>query len=214
MSNDSPRLLQPPAGSARSMGLAASDPESQAAHALVAEPHVHRLRGVESAAGISAVPAACEVDLCRVPVGAGDCEVRRAPIQRKTPLRAKAPMRKRSKAKGPTKAECARMGTIKRMQCLACRINGERGMPSAYIEGCDAHHLLSGGRRIGHAATIALCPWHHRGVKPYDGMTDAQATEYFGPSLAHGSKPFREAYGTDGELLAMQERELKRGNAE
>jgi hypothetical protein len=33
-------------------------------------------------------------------------------------------------------------------------------------------------------------------------------TEQFGPSLARGSKPFHEAFGTDDELLAEVERLL------
>jgi len=84
-------------------------------------------------------------------------------------------------------------------------------MPTAHFGGCDAHHVLSGGRRIGHGATLACCPWHHRGVKPYEQMTNDQATAHFGPSLAHGSKPFHAVYGSDGDLLDLQEQLLAGG---
>lgn len=98
----------------------------------------------------------------------------------------------------PTKAEASRIVAVKEGPCLACLIwTGRR------CHGCDAHHLLSGGRRIGHMSTIGLCPYHHRGV-PHEGMDKHQAREQYGPSLMDGSKLFRDAFGTDAELLHMQ----------
>ena len=67
----------------------------------------------------------------------------------------------------------------------------------------EAHHLISGNKRRGHAESIACCPWHHRAVQPY-GLTKSQATHLYGPSLADGSKPFHAAYGSDDELLQAQ----------
>lgn len=84
-------------------------------------------------------------------------------------------------------------------------MNREFGIATANFGGCDAHHLLSGGRRVGHAATVALCPWHHRGIPPFDAMSQKQATEMFGPSWELGSKPFRAMYGSDDELMNVQE---------
>jgi hypothetical protein len=104
----------------------------------------------------------------------------------------------------PTKAQSRRIDTIKRAGCMACRINDRRLWPRCDGEGSDAHHLLSGGRRRGHAYTIALCPWHHRGNRPEDCRTDADALHRYGPSLAKGTRMFRETYGTDDELLTAQ----------
>lgn len=100
----------------------------------------------------------------------------------------------------PTKAEKARMDAMKlECQCVACY---QRGIiKSGHIE---IHHLLSGNKRIGHMATVSLCPWHHRGVIFGYGMTTAKYKELLGPSLAHGSKPFRAKFGSDMELLALQ----------
>lgn len=64
------------------------------------------------------------------------------------------------------------------MGCIACRERGFGYVPP------DIHHLLSGGVRIGHDATIPLCAHHHRGHAPA-GMTQAQAALVLGPSLAH-----------------------------
>jgi hypothetical protein len=101
----------------------------------------------------------------------------------------------------PTKAERARMDAIKEGPCLCCRM---RGLPSFCPE---IHHLLSGNKRRGHRFTIGTCAWHHRGVVPA-GLTRARMQETHGPSLAHGSKPFHAAFGSDDELLALQDRLL------
>lgn len=113
-------------------------------------------------------------------------------------------MRRGRSTTTPTKEEAAWLVAVKQGPCLACLIfTGERR------HGCDAHHLLSGGRRIGHLATIGLCAWHHRGMiyepnpRGFQRMRDA-----LGPSLMDGSKPFRAAYGTDAELLALQKQVL------
>lgn len=99
----------------------------------------------------------------------------------------------------PTKAEQARMDAMKEKgQCVACYQRGIHGR--GYVE---IHHLLSGNRRIGHLASVSLCSYHHRSVLP-EGMTRAEAEEVFGPSLANGSKPFRAEFGSDKELLDLQ----------
>lgn len=106
----------------------------------------------------------------------------------------------------PTKAEQARFDRMKDMgQCVACYQRGIFGW--AHTEN---HHLLSGNRRIGHMATVSLCLWHHKGVI-HEGMTRAEAEEVFGPSLANGSKPFRAEFGSDKELLALQNALLGEG---
>lgn len=93
----------------------------------------------------------------------------------------------------PTKAEAARMDAIKELgRCVACRNHAWQ-----YVE---VHHLLSGGRRRGHMYTVGLCPWHHRGVLN-EGESQKVIADSIGPSLAHGSKPFRAWFGTDDQLL-------------
>lgn len=99
----------------------------------------------------------------------------------------------------PTKTEAARFDRMKELGlCVACYQRGERR-----FQPIDIHHLLSGNRRIGHMATVSLCGWHHRGIPPF-GWGDAEALADLGPSLANGSKPFRATFGTDAELLEIQ----------
>lgn len=70
--------------------------------------------------------------------------------------------------------------------------------------GCDYHHLLSGGIRRGHMHGVGLCPWHHRAV-PMSGLIAPEMRALYGPSLAEGSKTFHEAFGSDAELVELQE---------
>lgn len=151
--------------------------------------------------------------------------MKRTPLTRKAPLRAgkiiafsnpsrgdvvaerfmrAAPLKQKRSTTTPTKAERAHIERVKLGLCMACVRNMLRGLMRADGEGCDAHHLLAGGKRRGHQYTIGLCPWHHRGVRPERYASDATATRYLGPSLAHGSKQFHATYGTDDDLMAMQ----------
>lgn len=97
----------------------------------------------------------------------------------------------------PTKAEAARIAAIKDGPCVCCY---QLRLPSYCPE---IHHLLSGNRRRGHLYTVGLCQWHHRSVAP-EGWTAAAMRTRFGPSLAAGSKPFHAEFGSDEELLALQ----------
>lgn len=110
---------------------------------------------------------------------------------------------KRGRSTGkPTKAEAERMDKIKRGPCVACH---QRGIASWCPE---IHHLLSGGRRIGHMATVGLCEWHHRAVIAW-GCTGAEMRDHYGPSLNEGSKTFHAEFGSDAVLLGYQDELLK-----
>lgn len=98
----------------------------------------------------------------------------------------------------PTKAEASRMDAIKQGPCVACH---QRGVASWCPE---VHHLLSGGRRIGHMATVGLCAWHHRAVI-FSHWTGAEMRAHYGPSLNEGSKPFHQEFGSDAVLLGYQD---------
>lgn len=81
--------------------------------------------------------------------------------------------------------------------CVPCILDGRLGEPP------DMQHIIVGNKRLGHDETYACCPWHHRGV-PKEGMLPSMMTQVFGPSLAHGSKPYHRRYGSEMELLAAQ----------
>lgn len=101
----------------------------------------------------------------------------------------------------PTKAEALRHRLIVEGGCIACWLYAELHTP------CEVHHLTTGGKhgqlRRGHAFTIGICPWHHRGV----GRTSLIAS--VGPSFFHTPRTFREVFGTDDELLVVQAKILR-----
>ena len=81
--------------------------------------------------------------------------------------------------------------------CLCCLKEGYPGVP------VDVHHIVDKGYREhsgGHAATLPLCPWHHRGVPP-GGLSIDEALFRVGPSLALHKKRFVETFGTERHLL-------------
>lgn len=93
----------------------------------------------------------------------------------------------------PTKAQADRFVKMKEAGCILCHENGWPGTPP------EIHHLTDCGRRRGHDFTIALCPYHHRGVP-----NEFCSAPMIGPSVSCGSKVFRAFWGADDELLAYQ----------
>lgn len=104
--------------------------------------------------------------------------------------------------RGKTKAENTHIDAITRAGCVCCIAKGYPHDPDG--QRVEAHHLLSGGIRIGHSATIGLCQWHHRARLIVNGWSHAMHRERLGPSLQEGSVPFRAAFGDDASLIEQQ----------
>lgn len=107
-----------------------------------------------------------------------------------------------------TKAQRRRWEDAKARGCVACHINTvDHGLARAsYGNDLEMHHLLSGGRRIGHDATVCLCHFHHQAKRlPYPESGYEEQAKAFGPSLERESRRFHEFYGTDEQLLDYQE---------
>lgn len=84
----------------------------------------------------------------------------------------------------PTQREQARFDMFPALGCICCLLRfGTTNL--SY----DVHHIISGGRRLGHWWSLPLCPQHHR----YKGT---------GPwtSIANGSKAFSRIHGTELDL--------------
>jgi len=105
-----------------------------------------------------------------------------------------------------TKADNARWSRFPDLGCVACRIDGRAN------DQTQVHHLNLGGhagqKRRGNEYTIPLCAWHHQAIPPQP-FDRAWARQHMGPSLAEGSKAFRERYGSDDYLLARVDMLLK-----
>lgn len=119
-----------------------------------------------------------------------------------------------SSGPAPTVAEALRMRLIGEGYCIACAAAGRFGVL------CEVHHLTTGDRhgqvRLGHAYTVGLCGWHHRGELPLElalrlgrGARRVMTIE-LGPSFAHDPVEFRERYGGIPGLLQLQAAEIAR----
>ena len=99
-----------------------------------------------------------------------------------------------------TKADKRRIRALKEMGCIACLLRGVGWrLP-------DAHHILVGGRRMGHQYTIALCGWHHEGRPMECGQRETR--ELLGPSLKLEKRRFQAEFGTELELLRLTDERL------
>ncbi len=98
-----------------------------------------------------------------------------------------------------SKAERRRFYIIKlHCGCLPCLLIGHLDRHTS-IE-----HVTDAGRRIGradqHQYTIGLCVWHHFGTCVSGNSKDSMLRE-FGPSLAHGRRPFEAFFGDEVKVL-------------
>lgn len=99
--------------------------------------------------------------------------------------------------KSLTKADLARREAIHAGNCMACAQIGEDLTNSGYVQW---HHTA--GKKH-HQLTCGICLWHHM-ARPMFVLSHQECRDRFGPSLAEGSKPFHQRFGTNAELLARQ----------
>lgn len=110
--------------------------------------------------------------------------------------------------KAPTRAEQKRLDMLHELPCLACAkeietaIEKKQPVPVQPFR-TEAHHIVDKGTRKhsgGHAATLPLCSWHHRG-ECLPGFNERHMTGAFGPSFAKQKKEFVKQYGGERILL-------------
>ena len=94
-------------------------------------------------------------------------------------------------------AEHKHLERIKSMGCVVCRNLGYITLRDA-VE-CEAHHLTSGGRRMGHYYCIPLCHLHHRSYIDDEKLVSRHPWK----------KEFEKRYGTELELLEQTNKELE-----
>ena len=126
----------------------------------------------------------------------------------------KVPKRMKSKRADPrpgnkpmTDREWELIEEAKTGTCIPCWLLVQAGVlesDEAYLyAGWD--HAKLGNLRIGHVYGWASCNWHHQGlVIDREGWTHAQWREKYGPSLAEGTGPFHEMFGSQEALMVLQ----------
>lgn len=119
------------------------------------------------------------------------------------------PMKRSRSTKAPTKVEVLRFDALRKIGCLACLHNLANDMPITGMA-VEIHHVLSGGRRIGHEATIPLCVFHHQADKwPDPAMGYKQASALYEPTLARDARRFHDFYGLELDLITLANRMMK-----
>lgn len=103
--------------------------------------------------------------------------------------------------------KAARFRDIKVTGCIPCLLEG------AADSHPEIHHLVEQAYRRGDSETYGACTWHHRGI-PWPGCTPAAMAEILGPSLELNYKLYRHRYGTEDELLQVQNYLLQQFAAE
>lgn len=105
-----------------------------------------------------------------------------------------------------TAAEATRVTEAKFLACIPCLVWARSGrMPMEHVASCCQYdHSKSGNIRRGHDKGFASCDWHHQ-RRIGDGWTFQRMREHFGPSLLDGSRLFHDTYGSDDDLIALQD---------
>jgi len=99
-----------------------------------------------------------------------------------------------------TRDEAARMTAMSYQGCIPCMIDRWNDVPAT------VQHVTDGGRRLGHRDTYKSCPWHHLGQvdEAFYGSVK-RMTEVRGPSFAHDKPAFEARYGSELELVQIQD---------
>lgn len=94
--------------------------------------------------------------------------------------------------RAPTKYEAERIEAMKRLGCVACAV-----LSIPFID-TEVHHILDGGKRMGHWFTIPLCAGHHQGR--FTALQRDLLEEKQQVSIASGRKLFNAIYGSERKL--------------
>jgi Recombination enhancement, RecA-dependent nuclease len=102
----------------------------------------------------------------------------------------------------PTKYERERMEAMMKLGCAACAY-----LFALPVVAQECHHILSGGRRMGHWYTIPLCRGHHQ------GDWSPEQIELIEPrmlvAISDGRKAFVAAYPSERELWELVQVRLR-----
>lgn len=82
--------------------------------------------------------------------------------------------------------------------CIPCMLYGWPSIPG------EAQHVTEAGRRIGHQYTYRSCAYHHRGELGHFA-TSYDARQARGPSFALSKQDFARTFGSERELVQIQD---------
>lgn len=105
----------------------------------------------------------------------------------------------------PTSSEREREERARRIGCVCCYLNEQRGMARAPSYDTKQHCNIGGKHGApnrGERFTYIACAWHHLGEPPA-GLQARSAVILYGPSFYHQARVFRATYGSDDELIEL-----------
>jgi len=108
----------------------------------------------------------------------------------------------------PTRDERQREARARKLGCILSRARIAKGLPVPKQGSVDIDHLVKPGKRLGHAFSIPLHPWYHRGVVPYPLTSKAEARELYGAAVSDGSKAFLASHGVTRMDLYIETQRL------
>lgn len=101
----------------------------------------------------------------------------------------------------PTAFEQVRINAMLKFGCIVTATRKDRGLEVPMRGKNEVHHLVDGNKRLGHAYTIVLNSWYHRGVVPYPATSKKEARARYGAALSDGRTAFRASHGYDDRDL-------------
>lgn len=125
-----------------------------------------------------------------------------------------------------SKLERAHMGRCKRGPCVPCLVGVSVGLvdPADACRGGESddghdlpmmefNHCKRGNMRRGHLEGFATCLWHHHGSQQLYrlGLGKEEARARWGPNLFDNAKEFHATFGSDDDLIAVQDWWLQTG---
>lgn len=100
----------------------------------------------------------------------------------------------------PTADESRRLKLIMSMSCAICALHGD-----VQKRTLECHHIVRGGKRLGHWYTLQLCKGHHRGIWDLRSPQSSQV------AICDGRKAFRAAHGGYDDLQIWQRQQFVLG---
>lgn len=100
-----------------------------------------------------------------------------------------------------TETERARLEAMMELGCCAC------AYLQLWCQADECHHLILGGKRMGHTYTIPLCRGHHQGQWRWEQIDAIPADKLV--AISNGRKRFNDAYPTERQLWERVQDRLK-----
>lgn len=107
-----------------------------------------------------------------------------------------------SSLRSPTRYEAERMDAMMRLGCVCCAM-----LFSLPVVAQECHHILSGGRRMGHYFTLPLCRGHHQGDWSPEQIELIPAKKRV--AISDGRKAFNAVYNSERKLWEVVQDRLR-----